>query len=266
MKKLSLILAITYLLSGCAIFDAVRESRTETIPKDRWVGMLGAAFSDATLKLNNYTEISGEFVSDPTYAFHKPADSFLTVSLPHGSVEWPLVLNPFRKEPSTIYINDINSENISFDARNRFYIIDIDFEDNEPEAKTNCVNNALCFAYGDRDVNIDSPKIRIAFRPSVENGELSYSSVNVSLETSSTNISGCSDDLFAFLCDLFFSDREGFIKDKVETQLEKTLLKPANKSALKTVINTYLRNIGVEYPFVLATINGNGDLVLTYRS
>jgi hypothetical protein len=266
MKSLILIIIAISLFCGYnPRLKAEPRLHNETVPKDRWVRMLESVFSNAKLRLNNYTSHYGKYYTEPEKAFYWPDNSYLEITLPSGRVKWPINTPPDRYDPSTIYISDINSESIRFDARNRLYIVEISFEDEWPEVMTNCVKNFWCGAIGDRKVNIESPSVSIAFRPSVESGRLSYSNVYVDLTTSSTTISGCSDDLFAFLCDIIIGDKEGFVKEKVESALKRNLEDPATKTALTTVINSYLSHIGVEPGFIFASINGAGDLILTYR-
>lgn len=262
----SCIAASALLGSGCCQ-DGFR-LEAETIQRDQWLGMLAPSFADTRIRLNNHTPVM--FENDPTreFAFREPNDSQLDFVIGGNVVSFPFDIPVVRREPSSIYVLDINSSNVILGASGGRATISIAMESDGPEFWTNCVENGGCFVIGDRDVNADSMVIDIGLALQVEAGQITYDRDDIQVEVSADiAVSGCNDDLFAFLCDIFLPDRNSQIKTAIRDAVVGQLRSGLVRAGISTSFDSFIRNdLGIEGEITGVTVAGNGSLIINTRT
>ncbi|MGG6265069.1 hypothetical protein ACQ4M3_06425 [Leptolyngbya sp. AN03gr2] len=137
--------------------------------------------------------------------------------------------------------------------------INLAFESDGREFWTNCVNNAGCFAICNRDVQMNNARFQIQLEPIAQASGITYrQNVEASLRAD-ISIAGCSNDLFAFLCDWFApnagSDIQRNVEDNVEGFLNSDRLRPAISAAMTSALG-----ISPGRPVQSIRVYQNGDL------
>ena len=141
-----------------------------------------------------------------------------------------------RREPLSFYVVDMKTERVTAGRSGNQIKLSLIFESRDREAWANCVANAGCAFINNRDIQMNSAKVDVYLRPIVERGRFSYTCEKVEL-SSTTQIQGCNDDLFAFACDVFMPDGKSRIKKSVESALMSRL----NNNTIKAQINAVLQ-------------------------
>jgi hypothetical protein len=102
---------------------------------------------------------------------------------------------------------------------------------------------------------------QINLEPIAEAGGISYrNNVDATL-SANVSVSGCSDDLFAVLCDWFAPNAGSTIQSNVETTVEGFLNRNTLRSAISAVLNSEL-GVNPSRPLQSVRIYQNGDLEL----
>lgn len=239
-------------------------SKTElqSYPRDSWMPMLESTFATLDVRLNNFTPNRHEFGTTGADAYFKPNDCFFTIETPLGDIRREIAIPVIRRDPSSIYVDNLNSERVTFGIERNRFKISIFLEDEGREFWTNCVENAGCFAIGDRDVQVNNAQIDIFLVPTAADGGVSYSDVEVVL-TSDISVSGCHDDLFAFLCDIFAPNRNNDIKDNIQNEFKTEFEANATRSLVSLLMTNYLRNVlGIDYEITSVLAADDGTLFL----
>lgn len=254
-----MLLSLILFLSGCCE-DGVRTS-SHNIPKNDWIGVLNFALADLDFRINNYTSVKYENYEDQEHAYYVSNDC--SISLLGQSLNFNIPVQ--RYEPLSIYVVDINAQSASVNTTEGKLQISLSMESNGPEFWTNCVSNAGCFAIGNRNVNIEDFVINLRVQPIVESGRITYNTENIEIDIDSEiRVSGCNDDLFAFLCDIFMPDRENTIKNSISFEFEKFMKKEEIRSIFSNAIMVYIRDVqGINEEIVSAGIAINGNLLIT---
>jgi Ricin-type beta-trefoil lectin domain-like len=238
------------------------------IPKSTWLPQLQNVFNQTSVRLNNFTPNRNQFDGTAGREYYRPDDSYFKTVMGTTEYKVPISIPVVRRDPSSIYVDDMNTSSITagFVGANSGYDsgklkINLAFESNGREFWSNCVNNAGCFAIGDRNVQMDNTIFQIDLEPVAEAGRLTYRNNVKAALSANTSISGCSRDLFAFLCDAFAPNASSDIQRNVETTVEgffnnpRSLLKPAISSVLSSQLG-----IVPNRPLQSVRIYQNGDL------
>lgn len=238
------------------------------IPKSTWLPQLQNVFNQTSVRLNNFTPNRNQFDGTAGREYYRPNDSYFKTVMGTTEYKVPINIPVVRRDPSSIYVDDMNTSSITagFVGANSGYDsgklkINLAFESNGREFWSNCVNNAGCFAIGDRDVQMDNTIFQIDLEPITEAGRLTYRNNVKAALSANTSISGCSRDLFAFLCDAFAPNASSDIQRNVETTVEGffnnsgSILRPAISSVLSSQLG-----IDPSRPLQSMRIYQNGDL------
>lgn len=242
------------------------------IPRSTWLPRLQTVFNQTSLRLNNFTPNRNQFSSTPEQAYFRPRDSFFRAVM--GGTTFPplrIDIPVSRRDPSSIYVDDMNTTSITagFTGASNGYDsgklrINLAFESNGRELWTNCVNNAGCEPFPgigirNRDIQMNNAVFQINLEPIAEGRRISYrDNVDANL-SANISVSGCSNDLFAFVCDWFAPNAGSSIQSNVETTVEDFF----NRGTLRPVISTVLSSeLGVNSsrPLRSVRIYQNGDL------
>lgn len=237
------------------------------IPRTTWQPRLQTLFNQTSVRLNNYTPNRNEFDRSSERAYFRPNDSFFRTVMGGREFRLPISIPVMRRDPSSIYVVDLNTNRIgsSFVGAANGYDsgklrINLGFESEGREFWTNCINNAGCFAIGDRSVEMNGARFRIDLEPMpASGGGITYrNNVDASLNADIA-VSGCRDDLFAFLCDIFAPNAGGQIQRNVETTVESFFNSGTLRPLVSTVISTEL-GINPSQPVRSIRVYQNGDL------
>lgn len=259
------IAATVLFVSGCCQ-DGFRTD-VETIPRDQWLGLLAPSFSSTQIRLNNYTP--ERFANNPTeeFAYVEPDDSQIDFFVGDDVFSFMFDIPVIRREPSSIYVQDINAQDVILGAGAGRATISIVMESDGRELWTNCIANAGCFAIGDRDVNADDMVIDIGLALQVEAGRITYDRDDIEVEvTADITISGCNDDFFAFLCDLFRPDRENEIKTAIADAVRSQLRNGVVRAGISASFDSFFRNdLDIQGEITGVTVATNGNLLVNTR-
>jgi hypothetical protein len=238
------------------------------IPKDSWLPRLQTVFNQTSVRLNNYTPNRNQYDGNSGREYYRPNDSYFRTVMGTSEFRIPINIPVVRRDPSSIYVDDMNTSSITagFTGATSGYDsgklkIDLAFESNGREFWSNCVNNAGCFAIGNRDVQMNNTIFQINLEPIAESGRLSYKDNVDAALSANTSISGCSNDLFAFLCDWFAPNAGSEIQRNVEGTVEGFFNNP--RSSLRPAISNVLSSqLGIDSsrPLQSVRIYQNGDL------
>jgi hypothetical protein len=238
------------------------------IPRASWLPRIQTVFNQTSVRLNNYTPNRHQFDPSLERAYFRPNDSFFRTVMGGIPFTLPIAIPVIRRDPSSIYVDDMNTNAItaSFTGARDGYDsgklrINLAFESNGREFWTNCVNNAGCFAIMDRNIQMNNAMFQINLEPIAEAGGISYrNNVDATL-SANVSVSGCSDDLFAFLCDWFAPNAGSTIQSNVETTVEGFLNRNTLRSAISAVLSSEL-GVNPSRPLQSVRIYQNGDLEL----
>lgn len=236
------------------------------IPRSTWLPRLQTVFNQTSLRLNNFTPTRNGFSSIPGQEYFRPNDSFFTTVIGGRPFRLPIPIPVIRRDPSSIYVDDMNTTRITagFTGASNGYDsgklrINLAFESDGREFWTNCVNNAGCFAIGNRDIQMNNAVFQINLEPIAEAGGISYrNNVDTTL-SADTSVSGCSRDLFAFLCDMFAPNAGSEIQRNVEGTVEGFFNRPTFRPVISAVLSDQLGVIP-STPLRSVRIYQNGDL------
>jgi hypothetical protein len=233
------------------------------IPEATWISSINGILRQTSVRLNNYTPNRHEFDSSLEHAYFRPNDSFFRTVIGGREFRMPITIPVVRRDPSSIYIVDMNTRRITtgFVGANSGYAsgairVNLFFESEGKEFWTNCVNNAGCFAIMDRDIQMNNAVIQIDLEPNIHRGRFSYTNPDANL-FSTVSISGCHDDLFAFLCDWFSPNAGSNLQRNVESRIETIF----SSDFLKNTISTMIANrLEISLPLKSVRVYQNGDL------
>ncbi|MCS6783266.1 MAG: RICIN domain-containing protein [Gloeomargarita sp. SKYG98] len=241
------------------------------IPHTRWLSALQRLFDRTQVRLNTFTPRRNEFGRWDEDAFYRPNDSYLRMEIEGRTLTVPLNIPLIRRDPSSIYVVDVNSRSVRADFRGASSASDggrlgivIEFESDGHEFWTNCVNNVGCFAIGDRRIDMDNAQLRIELETTPNpGGGITYREPRVNL-TANIRVSGCHDDLFAFLCDWFAPGRDNQIRQTVEQTVANFLRQEGTRTLVSAAMTRAL-GIDASRPVQSVGIYANGDLEVVQR-
>lgn len=155
------------------------------------------ASAQITLRLDNFTPVQGLFCNpsnpggcppglsgDPeTYQFFTPNASSLTQS---GQPPLTFSITPSRRDPMTVYIDNMRSTSLDFTTSGSRFILGINFESTEPEIRMNCIRNFICAFAGNPTLEIDSARAQLSFALGLQEGRVVYTDVVATVTTTST--------------------------------------------------------------------------------
>lgn len=177
------VLFLAGLLSAGTFAEPTTEkpAATTTIPYNQWRAALNLQLATLKIRINNFTPISFKDTSSNTFRWYKKRDCIFQLGIRPNHIADTFTLMPFRSDPMTIYIQNLNKQRAAASAENRKIKIRIDFEQTELEIRTNCVENFGCAGIGNPNFNIERPAIEVLIEPTVRDGKLSYQNGEVRL-------------------------------------------------------------------------------------
>lgn len=154
------------------------------------------ASSQISLVFDNFTPTQGQFCNsanpggcppglsaDPeTYQFYQPNASSITQT---GQAPLTFSITPSRNPPLTVYIDDLRSSRLSFTTSGNRFVLGIDFEENGPEIRFNCIRDFWCFLYPST-MELPAPRASISFALTLTNGQIGYADAQATFTTSSS--------------------------------------------------------------------------------
>ena len=243
------------------------------ISRSTWLPRIQTVFNQTSVRLNNYTPNRHQFDPSLERAYFRPGDSFFRTVMGGTPFTLPISIPVIRRDPSSIYVEDMNTSAITAGftgARDGYdsgkLKINLAFESNGREFWTNCVDNAGCEPFPgigirNRDIQMNNAVFEINLEPIAEAGGISYrNNVDATL-SANVSVSGCSDDLFAFLCDWFAPNAGSSIQSNVETTVEEFFNRGTLRPAISAVLSNQL-GINPGRPLQSVRIYQNGDLEL----
>lgn len=158
-----------------------KPAATTTIPLNQWKAALNLQLATLKIRINNFTPVDFRDTSSNTFRWYKKRDCIFQIGIRPNHVSDTFTLLPFRADPMTIYIQNLNKHRATASAENRKIKIRIDFEQAEREVRTNCVENFGCGGIGNPNFNIEGPAIEVLIEPVIRDGKLSYQNGEVRL-------------------------------------------------------------------------------------
>ncbi|MCC6726328.1 MAG: hypothetical protein IT258_17605 [Saprospiraceae bacterium] len=261
--KLAILLLIANVLitTGCDNDCSDDGFHDETFGRTAWASTLEALIPMGSIRLNNFntapdgTPIGGEFCNfaapegcvneqnsnsgnfcqGAEFQFKRPCDSHIDFVIGRRQFD----LNVPRVGPDSrykIYINDINSTNLSAGSQDRFLRFSVDFESDGREIRANCYNNFFCFA-GVPEFELNNLHIDILLGITAENNAITYDDVQVVVTADLQNAGLCQDNLFAAFC----GDTHEIIFSNLRDQITNQMNDPSIKDFISNSITNYVR-------------------------
>jgi hypothetical protein len=200
------------------------------------------ASSQITLTLDNFTATQGQFCNsgnpggcppglggDPeTYQFYFPNASSLTQS---GSPPLRFSITPSRRDPMTVYIDNLRSTSLDFTTAGNRFVLGINFESTDPEIRMNCIRNFICGFVGNPTLEVDGARAVLSFALAVEAGRIVYTDVTATVTTTSTSGDSISaaNSIAAAMADKL--NNEPSIKSAVATAIDSVIRQSAGLTA-----------------------------------
>jgi hypothetical protein len=169
-----------------------------TVPVPQWrLDVAGAvASSEVVVTLDNFTPYKYQYCNDDnpdgcppglsddpqTYAYYNPNASSIT----RGTDTLNFSITPSRREPMTIYIDDMSSEALTFRAEGSRFVLNIDFEAGGVEIPMDCIRNFWCDSVS-REIDFPDPRASLRFALTVQDGRVTYTGVSTTFTTGSTS-------------------------------------------------------------------------------
>jgi len=238
---------------------AISGCRENAIPKSQWLGGLSSLFAGAAVRANNYsaTPVDGQ---PPESRFHLADDSALT--LPSGaSIAFDIPVT--RREPYSLYVNDLRSNGIGVDAGGGRVTVRVTFESAGPEIVGNCVDNVACIC-GDPRIELDGGALDISFGIAAARGALVLDRIGATFGSGFSETGPCHENVCAFLCDVIRPDRESNARTAIETAARRFV--DNNRSLIEAQLNTHVRGLGVTGRITYARVDRDGSLYLLTES
>lgn len=155
------------------------------------------ASSQISLTFDNYTPVQGQFCSsanpggcppglaaDPeTYQFYQPNASSITQT---GQPPLTFSITPSRSSPMTVYIDNLRSQSLGFTTAGDRFVLNVNFEEADPEIRFNCIRDFWCFLYPST-MELPAPRASVSFGLQVRDGQVTYSDAVATFTTSSTD-------------------------------------------------------------------------------
>lgn len=211
-----------------------------SIASGLWTSAFSVALQGVDIRINNFTPTDFEFTNDNTYRWQKENDShFKMESAGMAPYERVFNLKPFRKEPMTIYIHDLNLSRSRVSHQNGKIKVSFIFETNGTEVRTNCIDNFICGGVGNPNFNIDNPVIDVLFEPIVSSGQLTYQNAEVDFR-GQLNHEGFNMgvEILQAIANMLNFDVNGEVSRQANTHFSNYL----NDAGIKRTITTFLNN------------------------
>jgi hypothetical protein len=257
--SITLFAVITLSIAGCS--ECREDSRTEviTIPRDDWFPQIERILNSSTIRLNNFRPDRNEF-AEQEFAFFRENDSHFTIDGMRFPVNELNNRANFRREPYTVYINDINSRSASTSISQLQLVTQLQFESEGTEVISDCIENIICFEKP--RVEINNAVVNLRLSPRVDNtGNISFQ--GTAQFSANTQVSLCNNNFFAFLCDLL-GINEGAINQQIENGLAQAINSPEIQGRISGPLMAHISpriNAGERLTAVI--LLNTGELMIT---
>lgn len=145
------------------------------------------------ITIDNYTHVAAEHcgaaspegcpqgdASDwETYKFYSPEASFLR----QGREQVRFSIAPTRREPMTVYIDDMRSRAIDFRVDGARLVLGVDFESAGIEIRMNCIRHFACMQLDGMSIDFAAPRAELSFQLAARGGKVAYSEVTAGFTT-----------------------------------------------------------------------------------
>lgn len=228
------------------------------------VALLGSL---TTVTLDNFTPTQHAFDPTSQLAFFRPSGGRLRIDDLGGRIagtpDQTFTIQPTRREPYTIDIDDLDTQAVTYSAAPGRFIVRLAFESAGTDVRANGVENVACV--GDPAFGLDDAVIELSLH--IGSGEPLVSSVSASFEADVADEGVCRDNLFAFLCDLFAPS-----DDELRTQVSDAVVdtingNPARLGALDDGVRAmldFLADLPSNARIIGALVQPDGDIDLLY--
>lgn len=238
------------------------------IPYGLWKTGFDVALREVKVKINNFTSRDFANTNDNTYRWVQPNDCMFEV----GGGSQPFVrrfdLAPFRAEPMTIYIQNINLSRSITSYENGKLRINFHFEDRDPEVRTNCIDNFGCGGIGNPNFNFVNPGIEVLVEPIIVNGKVSYKNPVVRIHGHLSHIGvNVTVSIIQEIMNMLNFDVNNELKTRGAKYMVDFLNRNDTKTRISNILNENLSQAsryGINLPATMSDIRvaGNGDLLI----
>ncbi len=240
-------------------------STTSKVAKDLWLSVFSLYIGrdNSYFKLNNFTE---KTTSDNTFKYYKPNDTQVKFGSGRNQFSKQFDIQPLRFEPLTVYVKNIEGAVDRLEVEgNRLKVI-VNFESDDIEIATNCIDNLGCGALGNPNFHLDNMSLILFVEPYAENGQ-------IKLRNFESRLTGnLSPDGVNFIVDHirpFLEFGNSTIFNLFSNGINRFLNDPNNISQWNNAINTAVGSgvlLGVSNPyFTSIRIDEYGNLVYSLR-
>lgn len=115
-----------------------------------------------------------------TFKYYRPNASRLSAD----GAEVRFSINPERRDPHTIYVDDIASRSVALSVVGNRLRLAISFETDGPEVRMNCIRNAQCFISDGTTIDVNSLSATLDFALQLDGDAVGYSDVSVQVSAS----------------------------------------------------------------------------------
>jgi hypothetical protein len=168
----------------------------------------------------------------------------------------------------TIYIQNINLSRSITSYENGKLRINFNFEERDPEVRTNCIDNFGCGGIGNPNFDFVNPGIEVLVEPIIVNGKISYQNPIVRIHGHLSHIGlNVTVSIIQEIMNMLNFD----VNNELKTRGAKFMVDFLNKSDTKTRISNILNEnlsqasrYGVNLPETMSDIRvtSNGDLLI----
>ncbi|QMU29092.1 hypothetical protein [Adhaeribacter radiodurans] len=263
MKRVILILIffiLTFSHNSCTECREGFQVEIVTVPRANWFPLVESVLNSTSIRLNNYTPNRNEFDSRQEFAFLKPNDSHITFN---GITQVITELEneaSIRREPFTIYINDLNSSAVTSATIGPQLVVNVQMESDGTEIITDCIKNIACVEKP--TIEVDDAIITLFLKPEVDGtGNLIFK-VDTDFSAAS-RVSICHDNFWAFLCGLF-GINEGTVNQGLESRITSFLSSPNIQERINGSVRPLISSLlGPGERLTSINIGNTGDLLIT---
>jgi len=233
-----------------------------------WKGLFADKLNDMQIKIDNYVSTAGMFETDNTFKFHQPNNSFVKFDSPSGDFEQQFEILPFRQDPMTIYIDELNFSRARVTHQDDKIKLILRFEEDGLEVRTNCIDNFFCGGIGNPNFNLENPSLEVLFTPIVQDGLVTYEDLEIlfhgHLAHSGVNLTV---EPLMEIVKMFNFDVDEVLQEKANEKISERFDTPQIKTHITNVLNSGFRNAslaGFEFPETISSIriDSNGDLLI----
>lgn len=137
-----------------------------------WTGLMRSLIvRNSFFNINNYTPQAFQFDRDNTFKYRHPDNVVYKIG-GENAPEQTYDLRPFRADPFTIYVKNLNGRIASIGAEGGRLKIVLTFESDDIELALNCISNGICTGTGDPNFHVNNLRCEAWAEPYAEGGQV----------------------------------------------------------------------------------------------